>query len=197
MPKRILPGLFMILFAAVMAGCATGGGGGDGGGAVTTRTYVEDKERVDQQMEGGNFGYLMGTPVPEDRSNFRKTRRVYVVEVTKNPEVEAEDIEVPAPARQPEPSVDIPAQETTQEPEWGRPIAIPPIEDVEFEEEPQAQGEPSYVDYTVEKNDTLQKISKKFYDSYSKWPKIQEANKDVIKNPNQIKPGMTLRIPTE
>ena len=53
----------------------------------------------------------------------------------------------------------------------------------------------SYTDYTVEKDDTLQKISKKFYNSYSKWPKIYEANKELIPNPDHIKPGIVIRIP--
>jgi nucleoid-associated protein YgaU len=53
----------------------------------------------------------------------------------------------------------------------------------------------SFQEYTVEKGDTLQKISKKFYDSYSKWPGIYEANKDVIADPNNIKPGIVLQIP--
>ncbi|MBF0595345.1 MAG: LysM peptidoglycan-binding domain-containing protein, partial [Candidatus Omnitrophica bacterium] len=51
------------------------------------------------------------------------------------------------------------------------------------------------VEYKVEKDDTLQKISKKVYGSYSKWTKIYDANKDVIKDPNRLKPGITLKIP--
>ncbi len=50
-------------------------------------------------------------------------------------------------------------------------------------------------DYTVQKDDTLQTISKKFYNSYSKWPKIYDANKEIIKDPNRIKPGITITIP--
>ena len=33
------------------------------------------------------------------------------------------------------------------------------------------------------------------YDSYSKWPKIYDANKDVISDPDRIKPGILLKIP--
>ena len=51
--------------------------------------------------------------------------------------------------------------------------------------------------YTIQEDDTLQKISKKFYDAYSKWPKIYEANKDKLKSPEFIKPGITIRIPQE
>ncbi|MBN1869684.1 MAG: LysM peptidoglycan-binding domain-containing protein [Candidatus Omnitrophica bacterium] len=56
---------------------------------------------------------------------------------------------------------------------------------------------PSSSEYTVQKGDTLQKISKKFYDSYSKWPKIYEANKSVISDPDKIKPGIVLQIPMQ
>ncbi|MBI5023504.1 MAG: LysM peptidoglycan-binding domain-containing protein [Candidatus Omnitrophica bacterium] len=53
------------------------------------------------------------------------------------------------------------------------------------------------IQYTAEKDDTLQKISKKFYDSYSKWTRIYEANKSVIPNPDRIKPGTVLQIPMD
>ena len=49
--------------------------------------------------------------------------------------------------------------------------------------------------YTVQKDDTLQKISKKLFGTYGKWYKIYEANKDKIKNPNILKPGTVLTIP--
>ena len=77
-------------------------------------------------------------------------------------------------------------------PDWAQPIEIPPIEEMA-----PAPAGGTMVDYEVQKGDTLQKISKKFYDTYRKWPQILEANKDVVKNPNRIKPGMVLQIPAE
>ena len=50
--------------------------------------------------------------------------------------------------------------------------------------------------YTVEKNDTLQKISKKFYGTTKNWPKIYEANKDVLRSPDKLYAGQNLRIPS-
>jgi nucleoid-associated protein YgaU len=50
-------------------------------------------------------------------------------------------------------------------------------------------------EYVVQKGDTLQKISMKFYDTHNKWNRIYEANKDILPNPNRIKPGVTIRIP--
>jgi nucleoid-associated protein YgaU len=49
--------------------------------------------------------------------------------------------------------------------------------------------------YTVQKGDSLWKIAKQFYGNGSEWGRIHEANKDVIKNPDLIQPGWTLRIP--
>ena len=51
--------------------------------------------------------------------------------------------------------------------------------------------------YTIEKDDTLQKISKKFYDSFSQWHRIYEANRAAIKNPDRLKPGTVITIPVE
>lgn len=49
--------------------------------------------------------------------------------------------------------------------------------------------------YMVEEGDTLQKISKKFYGTTRQWKKIYEANKEVLKSPDMIKPGQRLLIP--
>jgi len=49
--------------------------------------------------------------------------------------------------------------------------------------------------YIVQGGDSLSKISKKFYGDANKWKRIFEANKDVVKNPDVIQPGWTLRIP--
>jgi len=56
--------------------------------------------------------------------------------------------------------------------------------------EPQPEGA-----YTVVRGDSLWKIAKDQYGSGSKWTVIYEANKDVIKDANQIWPGQTLVIP--
>jgi nucleoid-associated protein YgaU len=51
--------------------------------------------------------------------------------------------------------------------------------------------------YTVQKNDTLQKISQKFFGTTKKWTKIYELNKDVLKGPNKLYPGQVINIPVE
>jgi LysM repeat protein len=49
--------------------------------------------------------------------------------------------------------------------------------------------------HKVVKGDTLWAIAKKFYGNGSQYPKIFNANKDKIKNPNLIYPGQVLTIP--
>ena len=59
-----------------------------------------------------------------------------------------------------------------------------------------APAAPVFKTYVVQKGDSLSKIAKHEYGDASKWPKIFEANKDTIKNPDLIHPGQSLRIPT-
>ena len=49
--------------------------------------------------------------------------------------------------------------------------------------------------HTVEKGDTLSKISKAVYGDPLKYNVIFEANKPMLKDPNLIYPGQVLRIP--
>ena len=50
--------------------------------------------------------------------------------------------------------------------------------------------------HVVEQGESLSKIAQKYYGKASLWTKIHEANMDQIKNPDLIKPGQKLRIPT-
>src|SRR5690606_16607615 len=49
--------------------------------------------------------------------------------------------------------------------------------------------------YTVQKGDTLSAIAKAMYGDASKYPRIFEANKPMLKDPDRIYPGQVLRIP--
>jgi nucleoid-associated protein YgaU len=51
--------------------------------------------------------------------------------------------------------------------------------------------------YTVVSGDSLSKIAKREYGEASKWPRIYEANRDQIKNPDLIHPGQVLTLPRE
>lgn len=49
--------------------------------------------------------------------------------------------------------------------------------------------------YEVQSGDSLSKIAKQFYGDPMKYNEIFEANQPMLKDPNQIYPGQTLRIP--
>lgn len=172
----MLKNLMLMVLSVFAAGCG-----------YQAHTYVMEKPRIGYDQVG-NGGCVMGK-CPAPAEPLEKTRRVYVLELTKPvPESEVQNIEsqaisavterVPAPSSTPA-SVE-PASESIA------PSAAPAG--------PSNFGEQTY---TVVKDDTLQKISKKFYDTYSKWYKIYKANKGKIKNPNFLKPGTVLTIPAK
>jgi nucleoid-associated protein YgaU len=49
--------------------------------------------------------------------------------------------------------------------------------------------------YTVVRGDTLSAIAKSQYGNAGQYPKIFEANKPMLSNPDKIYPGQVLRIP--
>ena len=51
--------------------------------------------------------------------------------------------------------------------------------------------------HDVVSGDTLSAIAKKYYGDANKYPKIFEANKPMLSNPDKIYPGQKLRIPPQ
>lgn len=49
--------------------------------------------------------------------------------------------------------------------------------------------------YTVVAGDSLSKIAKRQYGDANAWNRIYEANRDIIRDPDLIYPGQTLKIP--
>ncbi|MHC4517380.1 MAG: LysM peptidoglycan-binding domain-containing protein [Planctomycetota bacterium] len=49
--------------------------------------------------------------------------------------------------------------------------------------------------HIVRPRETLSAIAKQYYGSPNRWPKILEANRDILKDPNKITPGAKLTIP--
>jgi len=49
--------------------------------------------------------------------------------------------------------------------------------------------------HIVRKSETLSDVAYQYYGSAAKWQKIYNANRDVIKNPNTVRPGTKLIIP--
>ena len=49
--------------------------------------------------------------------------------------------------------------------------------------------------YTVKPGDTLSKIAKEMLGDASAYPRIFEANRDQLSDPDKIKPGQVLQVP--
>ena len=52
-----------------------------------------------------------------------------------------------------------------------------------------------FAQYTVVSGDTLSAIAQQWYGDPNQWPRLFEANRNQISNPNLIFPGQVLRIP--
>jgi nucleoid-associated protein YgaU len=57
------------------------------------------------------------------------------------------------------------------------------------------EPEPEVQYYTIVSGDSLSKIAKAQYGNAMDYPKIFEANREVIKDPDLIYPGQKIRIP--
>ncbi len=193
MNHKFVKYLILLLFVFLGTACSSS--------KIATRFYAEDKPRVDQEIYG-NAGYIMGGPEEPIPPPEKKTRKIYILEFS-------QDVDQPVPdgtlyerdSKNDKGPGDLdlpPRKKVKVEPAPAVPkIALPEFD--EMDETSSADTGTSTRDilteYTVEENDTLQKISKKFYDSYSKWHKIYEVNKSLIKDPNFIKPGIVIKIP--
>jgi nucleoid-associated protein YgaU len=72
------------------------------------------------------------------------------------------------------------------------------VVDLEYDLKDEVVNSPRPVVYrpgTIEDGGTLSGIARLFYGDASKWRKIYDANRTVIKNPNQIHSSMKLKIP--
>jgi nucleoid-associated protein YgaU len=58
-----------------------------------------------------------------------------------------------------------------------------------------ATSDPYAQYHVVAKGDTLSKIAEEYYGDKMLYPKIFEANKGILKDPNKIQVGQKLRIP--
>ncbi len=51
--------------------------------------------------------------------------------------------------------------------------------------------------YTIQSGDTLSGIARRYYGDAMEYPRIFEANREVIRNPDLIYPGQKIRIPLD
>jgi nucleoid-associated protein YgaU len=59
-----------------------------------------------------------------------------------------------------------------------------------------AQRNDIYGEYEVQSGDTLSAIAKNVTNGKLSYQQIFEANRDVLSDPDKIKPGQRLKIPT-
>ena len=60
-----------------------------------------------------------------------------------------------------------------------------------------AADEPKVEYYEIKSGDSLSAIAKKFYGDAMQYPRLFEANREVIKDPDKIYPGQKIRIPMD
>lgn len=68
---------------------------------------------------------------------------------------------------------------------------------IEKEEKVESEAKVSKREYTIQKGDNLWKIAKEHLGSGHRWKYLYELNKDKIKNPDKLRPGVTIVIPVE
>ena len=158
------------------------------------RTYTVEKPRVDLEITG-NQGYLQGTSSQETVKEKRKLsskRKINVLEVElgKHP-VGGETKE------RTKMTEDYPLIEEEELISEDIIMEEPQASSDDIEEDELYAEKKQYQTYTVQQNDTLQKISYKFYNTTKSWNLIYEANKDILKGPDRIYSGQILKIPLE
>lgn len=188
MGKRILMvGGLLAVVGLILSGCVV-------------RTYEATQKRVDQDLSDGNRGFIAGTaPEAEERKPTRKTRVTefefgYPFRFENRPPVdksrdvrgervtsamvEDEGISYGEGNKGYLYSSDLPESAARD-----FPVTVEPASEMKLQE------------YTVQKGDTLQKISMKFYGTTKKWQKIFDANSDTLSSPDKIYPGQVIVIP--
>ena len=144
-----------------------------------TVTRLADVPRADLELEGsGNRGYLMGVLPPAPK--LKSTRQMVQM-----------GVEIPSfyePKSSGAPAVSLEDASSASFEAWG---AAAPSENRGLEG--------SYDSYVVQKGDSLWSIAAKpeVYGKASRWQRIFDANRDILKNPNHLRAGMTLKIPRQ
>lgn len=139
-----------------------------------TATRVTDIPRVDLGLDGGNRGYLIGMP-PEE-GPMKTTRQMVHSE-----------IEIPGFYKAKRRGAPVSLEEVA-----------PPETDAAGEESLETSGITGpYDTYLVQKGDSLWSIAAKpgIYGKATLWRRLYDANRDLLKSPDRLRAGMTLKIP--
>ena len=140
-------------------------------GGCHAATRMAEVPRVDLALEGGNRGYLLGSP-PALSDVARKTTRQMV----------QTDLEIPSFYRPTQTGASVNIDVTVLQPSSRQPVGHPA---------PAAQET-----YVVQRGDTLSGIAAKVYGSGRRWRRLLEANERFLHgNPKRLRVGMKLVIP--
>ncbi|MDD3154974.1 MAG: LysM peptidoglycan-binding domain-containing protein [Victivallaceae bacterium] len=170
---------------------------------LAQRNLGSDEERWEQQIQRSYSGWVSPRRVPPTAEATESDKTATeVVEVTEAP------VESTAPAAE-NPSAVPPVAATGD-----KTSALEPAADKSAAPAPAAKAETGaetasgigdepvldksgkdYVEHVVRANDSLSTIAKKYYHDGRKFPRILDANKEKLPNPNRLIPGMTLKIP--
>ena len=184
-PHKIPTAAIMLTALVLSAGCAR------------VSAHVVEKPRVDQEP-AGNAGYLKGAG-SAPAAEHRKTRQMFQTEVELPTVQELNPWRV---TKKPAVSAAAPASAPTYN--WkSAPVESEQESAMEMREDDMkpatkrtaASTVKGGTTYTVQKGDTLEKIAVKTYGKSSKWKKIYDANRDVLKTPNRVYVGQKLTIP--
>ena len=156
-----------------------------------TSVHQVQVDRVDQDLEHGNRGYLVGQPPAVGERGT--TRDITELEVQLSSGKQPSRKRQAAAAAAPSPEMGEPAATETTSAEPTAPAMNIVISPHEAPATPPAAA--SVTNYTVKKGDSLSRIAKKVYGNGRLWPRIYDANRDQLPNPNTLRPGMVLKIP--
>jgi len=181
------------------------------------RTYTAQMDRVDQELYG-NRGVIMGTPPSaEETAQVRKTREIYNIEIElpsgyrTNQEMKDKELYGNRGYVQgrmtPEKEVYVSEKGeeriSTAATRISAGLGAAGMPQIVYSE-PSAGTQTETITsgsgsqgryYIVQKGDTLQIISKKFFGTTKKWKAIYNANRHILKSADRIRPGQKLVIP--
>jgi nucleoid-associated protein YgaU len=156
----------LIVVALVVSGCVV-------------RTYTEAKPREDQSLSG-NRGFIQGNlpaSAQAGDSARKQTRTIHVTEIELRPPIRFEK-----------------GVSTSREVTRVQDKTVAGNEGYLQKGTAETASRGEVTSYTVQKGDTLQKISMKVYGTTKKWSKIFQDNKDKLKSPEKIYPGQVIKI---
>ena len=148
-------------------------------GCLTMRNYTKEEPRKDLSIEG-NQGYVSGEAKESPKENrLGDTRTISVVDIEFGPR-----------------SIEEPKEEKFVV-EAAEEQALPLAKEItKVSTKPKLIEKEEVRYYTIQENDTLQKISYKFYGTTKKWDFLYESNEDVLKSPDRLYLGTEIKIPS-